>query len=415
MLLASLLTISLDMANADEVALRGLVRSYLDEPDADRADKLLKAILNDPDASVPVISGIIREGRSYGPQPTGSQPSRPIRIKGRTYQYALYVPTTYDPAKPYALLLCLHGGGFTGDTYLERWQTRLGEQYILACPTVIQGDWWTRQAADLVLATIREVRARYHIDPDRIFLTGMSNGGIGVYLIGTQYAPLFAGLAPMAGGLDDVLLPLLENLRNTPVYVIHGSNDGVMPVSLSRTIAEELRRLGYPFIYREHDRIHPLAGGHFFPREELPDLVAWFDGRRRNPLPVHLTVVRDASHLVPFAWVRIDATERIAAFTDLLIDSRDELVRRRVYAKLDATVVGPNRIEVNTEHVRRYSLYLNADLVDFSQPLTIVTNGRITYEGAITPSAEVLLRDARHRHDPQMLFPVVIPVAVSEG
>ena len=245
LLIAGLLTVSDGVASGPEASLDSLIHSYLDEPDTDRAEALLTSVLNEPSATVSVVSDVLRNSRSYGSQPTGSQPSRPLRLKGRRHHYALYVPSTYDPAKPYALVVCLHGAGFTGDAYLERWQTRLGEQYILACPTMIQGDWWTRQAADLVLATIRDVEARYHIDPDRIFLTGMSNGGIGVYLIGTQYAPLFAGLAPMASGLDDVLLPLLENLRNTPTYIIHGANDNVMPVSLSRTIADEMKRLGY--------------------------------------------------------------------------------------------------------------------------------------------------------------------------
>jgi dienelactone hydrolase len=311
-------------------------------------------------------------------------------------------------------VICLHGAGFTGDAYLERWQTRLNEQYILACPTLPQGNWWTREAADVVLATLHAVQSLYHVDPDRIFLTGMSNGGIGVYLIGSHYAPLFAGLAPMASGLDDVLLPFLKNLRHTPVYVIHGTQDQVMPVELSRTIAQELTRLGYPYTYREHDRTHPVAGGHYFPREELPDLIAWFDAQHRESLSKTLTVVRDATHLSPFAWVRIDSTDRIAAFSDNLVDRRDDAIKNRVYAKFDAEIVGPNRIEVRTERVRRYSLFLNQDLVDLAKPLTVVTNGQVSYEGPVTPSIVTVLREARRRHDRALLFPVVLTIAVDD-
>ena len=119
-------------------------------------------------------------------------------------------------------MVCLHGAGFTGEAYLERWQARLGEDYVLACPTAPMGAWFTRGAEELVLATIRSVQRRYHIDPDRIFLTGMSNGGIGTWIIGMHDAPLFAGIAPMASGLDDVLMPFLANLRSTPIYIIHG-------------------------------------------------------------------------------------------------------------------------------------------------------------------------------------------------
>lgn len=347
-------------------------------------------------------------------EPVGMQAGRPVRVGDRTYSFGLYVPPSYQPTKDYGLIICLHGAGFTGDAYLDRWQTRLGSEYILACPTLRQGTWWTREAEELVLATIRAVQHQYRIDPDRVFLTGMSNGGIGAYLIGLHHAPLFAGVAPMAAGLDDVLLPLLENLRQTPVYIIHGTHDQVMPVGLSRTIVRELQRLGIPYVYREHDRIHPQAGGHFFPREELPDLVAWFDATRRIPYPTHLVTVRDASHLLPFAWMRIDATDRIAAFSENLIDRQDEDVANRRYARLEARIAAPNRIEVHTRLVRRYTLFLNDTLIEYAQPVTVLTNGRVSYHGMVTPSVETALREARHRQDRSLFFPVKLSLSVEQ-
>ena len=399
----------------DARSLSLLVQEYLETEDAEKAGLALTEILRNPRADLAAVEAMISTGRPYELEPVGLQPGVPVRVREQAYRYGLFVPPSYRPTKDYALVVCLHGAGFTGDAYLERWQTRLGEDYILACPTFLQGTWWTRPGEDLVLATIRAVRARYRVDPDRIFLTGMSNGGIGTLLIGVHHAPLFAGLAPMASGLDDVLFPFLENLRNTPVYLIHGLRDQVMPVELSRSIVKELKQLGYPFVYREHDHVHALAGGHFFPREELPDLVAWFGSRRREPLPKRVTVVRDATHLTSFGWVRIDATDRIAAFTENLIDNRDETIVNRVYAKLEAEIVAPNRIEVRTRLVKRYSVFLNRSLVDLSRPVIIVTDGRVSYEGLVVPSVETLLREARLRQDQQMLFPVLLTIPVENG
>lgn len=216
----------------------------------------------------------------------------------------------------------------------------------------------------------------------------------------------------MASGLDQVLFPFLENLRHTPVYLIHGLKDQVMPVELSRDIVKELTRLGYTFVYREHDRVHSIAGGHYFPREELPELVAWFEARRREPFPKKVTVVRDATHLAHFGWVRIDATDRIAALTENLTDTRDEAIVNRVYAKLEAEIVAPNQIKVHTQRVKRYSLFLNQWLVDLSKSVTVVTNGRVNYEGLVVPSTETLLREARLRQDRGMLFPVLLNLLV---
>jgi pimeloyl-ACP methyl ester carboxylesterase len=399
-------------AVASSAEMKTQVFRYLDSADADEAAGILKLILSDPHATIDQTIGIIQTERNYAPQPTGTIPGERIDVQERAYNAALSVPPTYQPTKSYGLVVCLHGAGFTGEAYLERWQARLGDNYVLACPTTPMGAWFTRRAEELVLATIRSVQRRYHIDPDRVFLTGMSNGGIGAWVIGMHDAPLFAGIAPMAGGLDNVLLPFLANLRSTPIYIIHGAKDQVMPVELSRTITNELTRLGYPFVYREHDREHPMAGGHYFPREELPELVAWLNGQRRNPLPTSVTVVREASHFQPFGWVRIDTTDAIAAFSEDLVSKRDDRIKQREYARLDATIVAPNRIEVRADRVQRYSLFLNEQLIDSSKPLVVLTNGQVSFDGTVTPSLETLLKQARLRQDSRQLFPIHLAIQV---
>src|SRR5436309_985195 len=263
-------------------SLSHLVYEYLGTEDPGRASLLLADILRDPRADLDAVGMMIKEGHPYGMEPIGVQPGLPVRVRDHDYQYGLFVPPSYRPTKEYALVVCLHGAGFTG-------------------------------------------------------------------------------------------------------------------------------------VYREHDRVHSLAGGHFFPREELPDLVAWFGSRRRDPVPARVTVVRDAAHLMAFAWVRIDATDRIAAFTERLIDRQDEAIVNRVYAKLDAEVMAPNRIEVRTRLVRRYTVFLNQRLVDLAKPVTIVTDGHVSYEGLVVPTVETLLRGARLRQDRGMLFPVMLTISVERG
>ena len=419
LILSVFLTVGIGFSSAEVTepsakTLASLVHRFLDSDNSDEAERLLQSILSDGNASVGTISQILRAESTYQSQSVGNLSGEQIIIRGRTYPLSMFIPTTYQASRGYALVVCLHGYGFTGEAYLERWRTRLGDEYLLACPTYPSGAWFTRHAEELVLETIRQARRRYHIDPNRIFLTGMSNGGIGAWLIGMHHAPLFAGLAPMASGLDDVLMPFLANLRNTPVYIIHGAKDQVMPVDHSRSIARELDGLGYAHVYREHQREHPMAGGHYFPKEELPDLVTWFNSRHREPLPTRLTLVRDASHFQLFNWVRIESTDAIAAFSEDLVDKRDERIKRREYAKIDAAIVENNRIEITAEHVQRYSLFLNEQLIDFSKPLTVVTNGRLSFEGMVSPSVETLLRQARFRQDPERLFPVHLTIAIAK-
>jgi len=390
-----------------------LVREYLTVEDRDEAATSLQTILVHPRASLERVSEVLHKSRTYDVAPVGMLPSQPVRVRSKTFSYGLFVPSAYDPDVALPLVVCLHGAGFTGDSYLERWATRLGEWSILACPTTMAGTWWTRPSEELVLATIETVRAHYRIDPDRIYLTGMSNGGIGAWIIGMHHAPRFAAVAPMASGIDDVLFPFLENLRHTSLYVIHGARDRIMPVWLSRNVTNELARLGIAYTYREHEWTHPHAGGHFFPRQELPALVEWFRKQHRDPYPRSVTVVRDASHLTDFGWVRIDATDRIAMFSEQLIDEHGELIKNHVYAKLTVDVRGENHIEVTTDRVRRYTLFLNGALIDYSRPVTVVTNGGTSFHGPVTPQVETLLRNARRRQDVDTLFPAQLTIDVS--
>jgi hypothetical protein len=398
--------------NDSPASLHGLIMQYLSTQYANQAGELLREILSREDATLPAVTSILSKGRTYPSAPVGMQPEQEVTVGSQVFEYGLYVPENYRPEKAYSLVICLHGAGFTGDAYLERWQARLNDTYILACPTLTYGDWWTRTAEQLVLVTIRAVTGIYHIDPERVFLTGMSNGGIGAYLIGAHHARRFAAIIPMASGLDNVLMPFLENFQETPLYIIHGKRDQVMPVELSRSIVDILAELNYTYVYREHDRVHPMAGGHFFPREELADLVAWLGQQHRNPYPKKLRVVEDATHLLRFGWVRIDATERIASFTEALIDRQDEAIKSRLYARLDATIKN-NTIAVHSQRVRRYTLFLNDQLVDLTRPVTVVTNDTITFEGVITPSVRTLLHEARVRHDQGAIYPASVTIDVS--
>lgn len=406
------LRLALDVPSAS-TPLGPLVQQFL-LADSDLQAGLKDKILAHPDGNLENVRNFIQDGFVYGKEPVGILRSQAIQVNRDTYHYGLYVPEAYDPSLPYPLIICLHGAGFSGDTYLERWVPRLKGRYILLCPSISRGAWWTRHGEELVLATLRSVRSRYHVDSERIFLTGMSNGGIGAWIIGMHRAPIFAGIAPMASGIDKVLYPFLDNLKQTSVYVIHGVHDQIMPVSLSQDLVNEMNARKIKHVYREHTRSHPHAGGHFFPREELPSLVAWFDEQRRKSFPRHVNVIRDATHLGSFYWVRIDATDRIASFSENLIDSRDEYIEGRVYAKLQAKITAHNYILVTTNRVRRYSLFLNEALVDFSTPVTVETNGKISYQERVQPSLNTLLQQARLRQDPKMLFPIHLVINVNQ-
>jgi hypothetical protein len=85
-------------ASAPAESLESRVLSYLDEPDAARAEDLLRALLADPETTIEQAGRIIQTGRTYGAQPVGMMPDERLVVRDRTYQFALAVPLTYQPS-----------------------------------------------------------------------------------------------------------------------------------------------------------------------------------------------------------------------------------------------------------------------------------------------------------------------------
>lgn len=387
------------------------VTAYLAASDVD-SERLLPMVATHPIDEIETALRGLLAARPSGQPPVGKQPGHPIQVGNKTFHYALYVPETYDGGHVYPLVVCLHGAGFGGETYLDRWQPRLKDAFLLACPTINDGAWWTREAEDLVMAVITDVSRTYWVDPDRVFLTGMSNGGTGTFLIGLNHADRFAALVPMASALPRALYPLLENARATRFYIIHGARDEVMPVRYSRELVSYLQENGFQVVYREHEKEHPIAGGHFFPREELPDLVEWLSVRHRLPVPRALTVVRDRDHTGGLYWIRIDESRGAASFWASETDKEESArLQEGAWAQVDARIEG-NTIAVRTNRVARYTLLLNQESVDLNQPVVVLTNGTVSFDGLIRPDTGVLLREARSTRDPERLVLAELTITV---
>jgi len=390
-------------SSAIDARLVARVAEYLHANDHE-AGQLLPSLVSRPPAELESALDQALSGPSLWEDDTpktGLLPNLPIRVNGTTRRFGLYVPPSYQPAHRYPLIICLHGAGFNGDRYLERWSPRLGERYLLACPSIADGAWWTRDGELLVMAVLDEVARRYHVDRDRVFLTGMSNGGLGTYLIGLNHTDQFAALIPMAGAFPRALYPLFDNAKRTPFYLIHGAHDQVIPVSFSRNIAAYLKQEGIPVVYREHDQIHPMAGGHFFPKDELPALMDWLDAQHRpSPAPA-LTVVRDRNHAGRAGWVRLDRIDpSVGSFWASEYDAEEgRRLERGDFARLTVVREG-NSLSVTEQGVHRYSLLFSPGAVDFGRPVIIVTNGQTSFQGVITPQSRTLLEEARRRPDP---------------
>lgn len=171
--------------------------------------------------------------------------------------YSLYVPESYTPDRRWPLIICLHGGYGEGYEYIWTWlRPARAQGYIVLSPKSFDVTWtMIPNSIDTrsILTMLDELGTEYQIDRSRLFLTGLSDGGIMTYLLGIEHHEIFTGIAPVAGALHPMVDPMLRarSGRELPIFVIHGVHDFIFPVAFTRQTNELLKSLGYNLTYEE--------------------------------------------------------------------------------------------------------------------------------------------------------------------
>jgi phospholipase/carboxylesterase len=190
--------------------------------------------------------------------------------------FSVYVPETYDPARPCPLVMALHGGAGHGRLFLWSWVREARSRgAILAAPTAT-GDTWSLMEPEIDGSHLAQVLAlvgeRWNVEPTRRLLTGMSDGGTFTLLSGLQEDSPFTHLAPAAASFHPLLLAMAEpaRVRGLPIYLVHGALDWMFPVSVGRSAQRALTAAGACVTYRE---IADLS--HTYPRDENSRMLDW--------------------------------------------------------------------------------------------------------------------------------------------
>ncbi|HLJ46519.1 MAG TPA: alpha/beta fold hydrolase [Bryobacteraceae bacterium] len=208
---------------------------------------------------------------------------------GKLVSYRIYVPTKYDKAKKYPLIVLLHGAGGDESNFFDGYSgmfPKLAEErgYILAAVSgrgPFSGYVKANGAEQDVLDVLDLMQKHYSIDPARVYLCGHSMGAAGTWRIGLEYRDRFAALAPIAGSsVTPALETALASGRKIPIAIVAGAKDSLVPVAGCRAASEKAKSLGYPVQYLEYadgDHLTVVAMG-------VRGVFDWFDQHPSRPL-----------------------------------------------------------------------------------------------------------------------------------
>ena len=338
-------------------------------------------------------------GEDLYPSLCGQIVSRGYRspISRRVQGYTVYVPPDYTPDKQWPLMIVLHGGSSNGNLFLgvvlgnnmdwksydkhlwDRYEPRWSPPFIVAAPDGYGQVLWRWMGEQDVLDVVADIQKNYSVDADRIVLSGLSNGGVGAYAIGSRHAHRFSVVQAIAGapswlqyaGAGSVAaveaklmrpwsaLDLIDNWRNTDFRYFHGTVD---PGPMKPAYVRELDRL-------VSERKVPATGKWFETGHDLLYLVHRHGKvygelleRRRQSAPSEVHVVTGDHRAARQHWLEVT---RFARYPELA----------RLVGKSDG-----KRVDITTENSTAFAIHVAA-LPPGTGALAVYVDGTRVYEG----------------------------------
>ncbi len=299
---------------------------------------------------------------------------------GHVRLYKVFIPSAYDPSERFPLIAHLLAEGpdrekewLPGVKALwEHTLKRLEEKGFMAV--------WPSQTRRLeaevnFFAVLEEMKRDYNVDEERVYLMGVSGGGLSSWLIGLQHPDQIAAIAPISAvsvanmatenptgdrGTVDTLRSVYYfpmNALHVPVIVLHGDADPVTPVDVqARPMVEKMRELGLGVEYHEYPgAAHGLGEDYLDAFDKIID----FFSRHRNvryPKTIDFTTFSLRYNKAYWIWI-----ERFA----------DPGEPGRVKAKVEDNV-----IRIETENVASLSLVPRPEVLDLRSPVKVIIDGQ---------------------------------------
>ncbi len=169
--------------------------------------------------------------------------------KNLSCEYLLFLPDGYSEKKQgWPMILFLHGAGERGSDLKKvkvHGPPKIVEKqkdfpFIVVSPQCPEDDWWTDKV-EVLIHLLDDIVARYNVDTERIYLTGLSMGGYGTWALAAEYPERFVAVAPICGGGNRIMA---FRLKDVPVWAFHGAKDSVVPLKQSEEMVKAIKARG---------------------------------------------------------------------------------------------------------------------------------------------------------------------------
>lgn len=311
--------------------------------------------------------------------------------------YTLQLPPEYSGARSYPVLIVLHAGGLTAADEVRWWAGTADRPdlastrgYIVAAPHYLADDEQPSGAIhDRIFDVLIDLRKRFRVDSNRVFLAGHGLGADVVWDVGFARPMPWAGLVPIGGRIPQSAKVSWENGAHTAIYAVNGGLDARTFTPNAATLQRliEKREAKPDIILCEY-----MNRGHEPYGAEKPRIFDWLALHSRAPIPREIEA--KVHHPSDTDWTWYHAAPLSALKNP---PQRGEPATQMI----SANVTLGNRIYVGTQPA---TLKLSPELVDFEERVRIRYGSRTISAQLLEPSMKTMLDDFSERFDRERLF-----------
>lgn len=215
--------------------------------------------------------------------------------KGTAINYRIFYPKDYNVQKKYPLILFLHGFDQRGPDNQSQLITGICEpfknpdsaiyQCIVIAPQCPGDDLWvetktmwdaycdydsTKVAESPALAAVvelfKKVRDTDAVDPNRVYVTGLSMGGFGTWDLLVRHPALFTAAMPLCGGADFRKASVIKDI---PIWTFHGQQDKTVPCRGTEKMVAALEKVGGNITYTSYPESSHAIWPEVYAREDV--------------------------------------------------------------------------------------------------------------------------------------------------
>jgi len=224
-----------------------------------------------------------------------------VFAEGKVLPYRLLYPENYDKNKKYPLLLLLHGAGERGKDNEKQLvhgsklfisaESRKNFPAIVIFPQCPEESFWAVTKIDRTTtpfkidfdytaepnwplaaanALVKKLSNEEGVDKARVYISGLSMGGMGTFESVYRYPDLYAAALPICGGGD--VNHYDKRVGKVSFWVFHGAVDAVVNPQLSRNMVEKLKSLKAEVKYSEYPGVNHNSWDNAFAEK---DYLSW--------------------------------------------------------------------------------------------------------------------------------------------